>query len=94
LPDIQGLINRARYFVRLTLRHYGKTSAIMDFVDSLNEKGSYYGLYRSLEENQGVIGGPKEITLTIVAGLKGALIDSQVEALNRAVNKVYKPTRP
>ncbi|MDR2142228.1 MAG: hypothetical protein LBR11_10665 [Deltaproteobacteria bacterium] len=39
-----------------------------------------------MEENQGATGNPKDITLSIVNSLQGALIDSQVEVLNKTVS--------
>ena len=49
LPDVMGLIAQKQYFVLHAPRQSGKTTTIKAFVDNINEVGSYYALYCSLE---------------------------------------------
>jgi hypothetical protein len=54
LPNVRDLINKKRYFILHAPRQSGKTTAIKAAVDSLNNEGSYYALYCSLEVLRGI----------------------------------------
>jgi hypothetical protein len=84
IPDVPALIDNEEYFVLHAPHQSGKTTAIMTAVKRINEEGSYYALYCTLEELCSTIDEEKA-TRKIVGILNGALRISQVEALKSSV---------
>jgi hypothetical protein len=71
-PEIQSLIDKKQYFVIHAARQTGKTTLLKSLVKQLNDQGTYYALYCSLETIQG-INDPKEGIPAIVRSLNASL---------------------
>ena len=78
-PEIQSLIDKNQYFVIHAARQTGKTTLLKSLVKQLNDEGTYYALYCSLEAVQG-INEPKEGMAQIISNLKKALYFEKIEA--------------
>jgi hypothetical protein len=83
LPAVQGLVDREQYFVLHAPRQSGKTTVMMAFVKELNESGSYYALYCTLEELRLVTDEDKAARM-IIGLLYQSLEISSVLALKKA----------
>ncbi|MDR2198675.1 MAG: AAA-like domain-containing protein [Deltaproteobacteria bacterium] len=94
LPDVEKLIDRREYFVLHSPRQTGKTTFMMAKADRLNMEGSYYAMYRSLEELRGIVDEAaamkkiidnlrEAVDISNSLPLKSALGDNFNEELNR-----------
>jgi hypothetical protein len=88
LPEVKGLIDGEQYFVLHAPRQSGKTTTIMAFVDKINEDGSYYALYCSLERLRSITDEDRSMNV-LASALNMALEDSKVDALRKAVNPSF-----
>lgn len=51
-PELEGLIAQKRYFILHAPRQTGKTTALAEIMDFLNEQGHYCALYANIETAQ------------------------------------------
>ncbi len=78
-PQIKGLIDKNQYFVIHAARQTGKTTLLKSLVKQLNDEGTYYALYCSLEAVQGI--NEPEIGIgEIINNLEKALYFEKINA--------------
>ncbi|MGK7394297.1 MAG: AAA-like domain-containing protein [Candidatus Cyclobacteriaceae bacterium M3_2C_046] len=78
-PEIQSLIDKKQYFVIHAARQTGKTTLLKSLVKQLNDEGTYYALYCSLEAVQG-INEPEVGIGEIINNLEKALYFEKISA--------------
>ncbi|MCL5436293.1 MAG: AAA-like domain-containing protein [Candidatus Dependentiae bacterium] len=74
--ELRSLIAQEKYFILHAPRQTGKTSAMMDFVRTLNREGRYAALYVNVEAAQAARGNVVEGMSSILKDMKIALDDT------------------
>jgi hypothetical protein len=80
IQGLEDLIETKKYFVLHGPFRSGKTTAMMALVDRINEKGSHYALYSSMETLRGIADEDEAMNI-ILERLNEAISHSQLKTL-------------
>ncbi|MDR2352131.1 MAG: ATP-binding protein, partial [Deltaproteobacteria bacterium] len=85
IPNVKNLINDKEYFVIHAPHQLGKTTAIKETVNHINQEGNYYALYCNLEILQSITDttiAMDSLMATLIAAMRASTLKTLIDTLD------------